>query len=97
MATQFDKIIEALNKSPTQQTWEKFAKALKGSKAKFYRTVYVNSNLKNVQDLRSSYVELYDAKKHFLAKVPIFMLKDGKVAGATYYLKGLRNINKVVK
>ncbi len=87
------KIVDELNKNPIEENWEKFAKALPKSGLKYYRVVYQKSSLKNAEDLRKSYAELYDKNGKLVYKVPIFK-KSKKIEGATIYLKGLLNINK---
>ncbi|MGC8538761.1 MAG: hypothetical protein ACP5MK_02745 [Candidatus Micrarchaeia archaeon] len=90
----FAKAVERLNAEPSPENWKAFEKALKGSGAKYYRIVYVESKLQKAEDLTSSYAELYNSRMGMIAKIPIFM-RDGKnVQGATYYLRGLLNANK---
>lgn len=85
------KIVEMLNNDPSEKNWELFEKELPKSGIKYYRVVY--TSLKNKDDLRRSYAELFDAKGKLVGRVPIFK-KGKKIEGATIYLKGLLNINK---
>jgi len=82
-------------KTPSEKNWQAFVKALKGSGLKYYRVVYQKGKLRRAQDLLKSYAELYDAKQKLATKIPIFEKKNGKIVGATYYMKGLLTINKV--
>ncbi len=88
----FLEIVSVLEKEPSNANWNKFAKALRKSGAKYYRIVYEHGSLKNSEDLRKSYAELYDSKKRLVAKVPIFMKGADGTEGATIYLKGLENL-----
>jgi hypothetical protein len=92
-ANRINEVVERLNNDPSEENWEKFASALPKSGIKYYRIVYVKGSLKNAEDLRKSYAELFDGKGKLVAKVPIFK-KGKKPEGATIYLKGLLNINK---
>jgi hypothetical protein len=94
VASKFEEIVEELNRNPVKENWEKFQKLLPKSKAKYYKTVYIDGKLRGVQDLTKSYVELYDSAQRPIAKIPIFIKEKKKIEGATYYLKGLLNINK---
>lgn len=97
MATKMN-LEEAANmlyKDPSDKNWAKFASVLKKSKVKYYRVVYQKGSLKNAEDLTKSYAELYDAKENMLAHIPIFKKGNNGVEGATIYLKGLLNLNKV--
>ena len=88
------KISESLWKNPSASNWESLAKSLPKSGVKYYRVVYQKGKLANTEDLRDSYVELFDAKERLVSKVPVFR-KEGKgVRGATIYLKGLLNTNE---
>ncbi len=91
-----EEIIEELWKNPSEKNWEAFAKKLPKSGLKYYRVVYPKGKIKRVEDLKKAYAELYDAKEKFVAKVPVYK-KNGKMAGATYYLKGLSSINYIGK
>jgi len=88
----FSEIAKRLTEDPSEENWKKFAAALKKSSAKFYRVVYMHGSLKNAEDLRQSYAELYDSKKKLIARVPIFKNMKNGVEGATIYLKGLENL-----
>ncbi len=93
-SSQFEKIVEELNKNPVRENWEKFQSLLPKSKAKYYKTFYVDGKLRGVQDLTKSYVEIYDSSQKPIARIPIFVKDKKKIEGATYYLKGLLNVNK---
>ncbi len=88
-----ENIIDRLNKEPSEENWEEFAKVLPKSGIKYYRVVYMKGSIKNAEDLTKSYAELFDEKGNLVTKVPIFK-KGKKIEGALYYLKGLNNINK---
>ena len=88
-------VAETLCQTPTTKNWEAFGKALKASKAKYYRVFFSGKELKGTQDLTSSYAELYDARETPLARVPIYLKEGKRVEGATIFLKGLRNVNRV--
>ncbi len=89
-----EKAIEALWKEQNEGNWKAFAKALPRSGLKYYRVAYQKGKLTKAQDLMKSYAELYDAKRKLATKIPIFMRRNGKIEGATYYMKGLLTINK---
>jgi len=94
--TKFDNIVATLTKNPSKANWENFAKELKKSKAKYYKTVYINGKIKKVQDLKKSYVILYDAKYKIITKVPVYKnTSKGEIEGALSYLMGLQNANLV--
>ncbi len=94
--TKFDDMVTALNKNPTKATWEAFAKELKKSNIKYYRTMYINGKIKKVQDLKKSYAVLYDAKYKIVTKVPVYKTTSkGEIEGALEYLMGLLNANMV--
>ncbi len=89
-----DKAVEALWKSPNDKSWEAFHYALKGSGVVYYRVAYQNGGkLDRIQDIKKSFVELFDAKYRPVAKVPLFMNKGKSITGATKYLIGLKVIN----
>ena len=88
------KIAEELRKEQSEKNWKELRKALKDSKIRHYKTVYSKGKLAKKEDLRTAYVELYDAKEIEIARIPIFKKERGKIRGATIYLKGLTNINK---
>ncbi|MEM3781610.1 MAG: hypothetical protein QXT43_01440 [Candidatus Micrarchaeaceae archaeon] len=82
----------ALNKEQSESNWKAFCNALSKSRAKFYRITYSKGALKNAEDLRKSFAEIYDSKKRLITKVPIFKKTKSKIEGATIYLKGLDNL-----
>ncbi len=87
--------VDALWKEPGKGNWERFAKALPKSGLMYYRVVYENGGkLNRAQDLTKSYAELYDSKQKVVIKIPIFEKEGRKITGATYYMKGLRTINR---
>ena len=88
-------VVEELWSDPKEKNWERFSKSLKVSGIKYYKVVFEKGNkLKKLDDLRDSYVALYDGKSRQVYKVPLIK-KDGKaLRGATIYLKGLLNLNK---
>lgn len=87
-----DSIVELgakLWKDPSEKSWAGLNKALGKSNVAYYKPVFGKGRLKNTQDLKNSYVELYDKRGKFVTKIPIFK-KDGKnLRGATIYLRGL--------
>jgi len=87
-------IADLLWKDPNDENWSKFREILLKSNAKYYRVVYIKE-LKNKDNLKDSYAELYDSKQKLLAKIPIYKKTKSGIEGATYYLRGLYNINKV--
>lgn len=87
-------ISRELWKSPTSANWEKLSRSLPRSGIKFYRVVYQKGKIANKEDLRDSYVELYDSKERMVTKVPVFKREGKGIRGATIYLKGLLNTNK---
>lgn len=92
----FEKAAEALNKNPTEANWKAFARELKGSGLKYYKTVYANDKIKRLKDLKDSYAILYDGKYRVVTKVPVYRkLQSGEIGGALEYLAGLLNANKV--
>ncbi len=94
--TKFEEMVTALNNNPSKANWEKFAKELKKSNIKYYRTVYINGKIKKIQDLKKSYAILYDAKYKIVTKVPVYKnVSKGEIEGALAYLMGLLNANKV--
>ncbi|MGC8710047.1 MAG: hypothetical protein ACP5RF_00315 [Candidatus Micrarchaeia archaeon] len=86
---------ELLYKDPSEKNWDKFASMLKKANIKYYRVIYQKGSLKNVEDLTKSYAELYDARENPVVRIPIFKKGAKGVEGATIYLKGLLNLNKV--
>lgn len=94
MGGKLDKAAEAVWKMPSEKNWESFHSALKGSGIVYYRVAYQNGGkLNRIQDIKKSFVELFDARYKLKAKVPLFM-NDGKgITGATKYLIGLKVIN----
>ena len=87
--------VEALWDDPQAKNWERFSKSLKGSGVKYYKVVFESENkLRKLDDLRDSYVALYDSKSKQVYKVPLIKKDGKKLRGATIYLKGLLNLNK---
>lgn len=78
----------------SEENWESFAIALKTSSATRYKTIYEPGKLKSMQDLKKSFAQIYDSKLKLITKVPIYKLVDGKMYGATIYLKELKIKNK---
>jgi len=90
------KIAEQLWKDPNEKNWEAFTRALKKSQIKYYQTVYINDKIRRLRDLKQSYAELYDGKYRVVTKVPVYKkASKGGIEGATIYLMGLLNANKV--
>ncbi len=88
-------VVEELWNDPQAKNWEKFSKSLKGSGIKYYKVVFERENkLRKLDDLRDSYVALYDGKSKQIYKVPLIKKDGKKLRGATIYLKGLLNLNK---
>ena len=90
MANGLEELGRELLRSPDEKNWERFEKAIKKSDVAYYRPFFGKGRLKNTQDLKNSYVELYDGKNRIVARVPIFLKKGKNFRGATMYLKGLR-------
>ncbi|MCL5099878.1 MAG: hypothetical protein M1158_02020 [Candidatus Marsarchaeota archaeon] len=86
--------VDALWEKPSEENWKKFAKTLPMSGLKYYKVVYQKGKLQRAQDLTKSYAQLYDSKQRPVLRVPIFEKRNGKVTGATYYIKGLLAVNK---
>lgn len=86
-------ITNELNKNPSEKNWKRLNSALRKGKVEYYRVFFEKGKLKNTQDLRNSYVKLYDKKKNEMAQVPIFMKNGKEIGGATIYLKGLSILN----
>lgn len=90
MKSNIEEIGSELWKDPSEKNWEKLSKALKKDGVGYYKPVFGKGKLKNTQDLKNSYVELYGKDGTFITKIPIFK-NDGKnLRGATIYLKGLQ-------
>ncbi|MCL5423786.1 MAG: hypothetical protein M1385_01735 [Candidatus Marsarchaeota archaeon] len=87
--------MKALWKNPTEHEWELFSKKLKISNIKYYRVVYKEKLLKNNKGLKNAYIELYSNKKKLIGNVPLFMIKNSEICGATIYLKGIKNANMI--
>lgn len=87
-------IDNTLWKDPSEKNWSDFAGRLGRSGIKFYKVFYEKGKLANREDLRDSYVQLFDSKGKPVIRVPVYMQEKGRVRGATIYLKGLLNINK---
>lgn len=89
-------IAGTLWKAPTEQNWEKFSKALRGSGVVYYKTMFANEGkLSKMQDLTKSSVQLYDSKFRPITKVPMFKKEGKSLRGATKYLEGLKVSNLV--
>ena len=80
---------------PDTGNWENFAKVMKKSNAKYYKTIYVNGKVKKLDDLKKSWVVLYDDKRRVMTKVPVYKTTKKEIEGALIYLKGLLNANVV--
>lgn len=94
--TKFEEAVAALNRDPTEANWEAFARALKNSRIKYYRTIYINDKIHRLKDLKQSYVVLHDDKYRVITKVPVYKKSSNRsIEGATIYLMGLLNANKV--
>lgn len=89
MKTSIQEIGETLWKDPSERNWKVLSSSLNKTGVVYYKAFFGKGKLKNTQDLRSSYVELYDKKREFLTKIPIFMKQKKGLRGATIYLKGL--------
>ena len=67
-------VVEELWNDPQAKNWEKFSKSLKGSGIKYYKVVFERENkLRKLDDLRDSYVALYDGKSKQIYKVPLII------------------------
>ena len=94
--TNIKEIASTLWKAPTDQNWERFSKALKGSGIVYYKAIFANEGkLSKMQDLAKSSVELYDSKFRPITSVPIFKKEGKRLRGATIYLEGLKVSNLV--
>ncbi len=87
-------VSDKLWENPEEKNWKLLSNSLKKAGITYYKTVYGKGKLKNTQDLKKSYVELYDKKVKFITKVPLFMKNGKELRGATIYLKGLQINNK---
>lgn len=95
MKTDELKTIESrLWKDPSEKAWASFAATKDRAGARYYKVFYEKGKLANKEDLRDSYVQLFDSKERPIMKVPVYLQENGKIRGATIYLKGLLNINK---
>ncbi len=88
-----EEIAEKLKKDPNEENWKVLSSALKKGNVFHYRIFFGKGKLNNTQDLKKSYIELYDKKEAKLARIPIFVSKGKKIEGATIYLKGLSILN----
>ncbi|MCL5100363.1 MAG: hypothetical protein M1122_00195 [Candidatus Marsarchaeota archaeon] len=84
-----------LQKSNKIDDWESFSEELKKSNVKYYRVFY--KGLNKSDDLKRSYVELYDIKNKPITRVPLSVIEKNDIRGALIYLKGLRSVNLVSK
>lgn len=82
-------ISSELLKDPSGKNWDRLSRSLRKNGIAYYKTVFEKGKLKNTQDLKNSYVELYDKKGVFAARIPIFKREGKNLRGATIYLKGL--------
>lgn len=89
------KMADKLWKSPNTKNWEEFAKILKKSGIKYYKTFYANGKLKRLEDLTESYALLYDGRYRVITKVPVYKTISKGIEGALIYLMGLQNANLV--
>ena len=94
MKNGIQEISDKLWDNPDEKNGKQLSGSLKKAGIVYYKTVYNKGKLKNTQDLKKSYVELYDKKAAFVTKVPLFMKKGKELRGATIYLKGLQINNK---
>ena len=94
MAIDMKKISEALWKNPNNANWKKLSSSLPKSGIKYYKVFYEKGKLSKTEDLRDSYIELYDSKEKVVIKVPVYEKKAKGIRGATIYLVGLLNTNK---
>ncbi len=94
MKNGIQEISDKLWDNPEEKNWKLLSGSLKKAGIAYYKTVYNKGKLKNTQDLKKSYVELYDKKAKPVTKVPLFMKKGKELRGATIYLKGLQVNNK---
>lgn len=85
-----------LEANPDKKHWGLLSAYLKKSKAKYYKVFYPKK-LKKLDDLKSAYAVIYDSKYIPMFRIPVTMKVDGKLQGATIYLKGLLNTNKDYK
>ncbi len=88
---------EKLWKDPSEKNWEAFRKVMLNSQARYYRTTYVNGKIRNLNDLKKSYCELFDAKYNVIAKVPVYKKIPNSIEGALWYLRGILNANMPVE
>ncbi len=86
---------DTLWKEPSRANWKKFDAVLKKSGIKYYSVKFEDGKLNKKSDLLRSYVELFDSKEKFVAKVPVFEREGKKIEGATINLIGLSILNKV--
>lgn len=86
-------IADELREDPSEKNWKRLSSALKKSRVSYYKVFFGKGKLSKTQDLRKSYVELYDKKKEMVAQIPIFMSRGREISGATIYLKGLMILN----
>jgi len=88
-------IVEELWKDPQTRNWERLSSAIDKSDIKYYKVFYEKDNkLRNVDDLKDSYIQIYSANMKSVYKVPLFKKEGRKIRGATIYLKKLLNLNK---
>jgi hypothetical protein len=87
---------DALWSSPSRDNWVKFSKILKSgiksNTAKYYRITPEEG-----KDIKKSCAEILDPKEKTVAKVPGFVVSNGKAADARAYLKGLTDIREKEK
>ena len=89
MKNSIDTIGNELWKDPSDKNWQRLSDLLRRGSIAYYKTVFGKGKLMNTQDLKNSYVELYDKKGALVTKVPIFKKNGKNLRGATIYLKGL--------
>ncbi|MDE1857168.1 MAG: hypothetical protein KGH98_03755 [Candidatus Micrarchaeota archaeon] len=87
-------IVERLNASPTSANWAAFSRALKRSRAKYYRAFYPK-RLKGKEDLTTAHISIYDSAYKEMYRIPVFVRDKGLFEGATIHLKGLLLNRKV--
>ncbi len=93
MNKELEEASENLWKKQSEENWNDFRDILKDSEACYYKIISEKGKISKEQDLRKSYAELFDEKERMICKIPIFMNKGKKVAGATIYLVGLQILN----
>ncbi len=86
---------DRLWKEPTTRNWEAFRKVLIKSNAKYYRPIFANGKVRKLDDLKKSWVILYDRQRKIITKVPVYRRIPSGIEGALIYLRGMLNANVV--